>query len=335
MPWGFMGDPVAAKAAIAQAIKTGVRVVDPYGYPRAFAYVPDKDDREWLQYEIRRLGLADATVIDPTAGGGTIPFESARLGFQTFANDINPVAALIIKATIEWPLHLHKKVYDEFSRISALWRERVEGLQSPFFSQNGAPDIIDTTYLWARIPLSPNWRLAPDGTGVRLDPQTAGGPNTPGRVCAFEIVSTIKEHSEGTVARGTATCPFPDCGRVVDGEAIKEQAQAGNIGEQLYAVVFKKRTVTTTKTGKKREKWERGYRAPRPEDDVSDRVKSVLKNKMPEWEALDIVPTEEFPKDGNDTRPIQYGMPLWHDFFRLANFCVMGPAYRPFENCWM
>jgi len=141
---GIHGDPVAAKAAIAQAIKTGVRVVDPYGYPRAFAYVPDKNDREWLQYEIRRLGLADASVIDPTAGGGTIPFESARLGFQTFANDINPVAALIIKATVEWPLHLHKRVYDEFSRISVLWRERVEGLQSPFFPQDGAPDIIDS-----------------------------------------------------------------------------------------------------------------------------------------------------------------------------------------------
>jgi putative DNA methylase len=339
---GIHGDPVAAKAAIAQAIKTGVRVVDPYGYPRAFAYVPDKNDREWLQYEIRRLGLADASVIDPTAGGGTIPFESARLGFQTFANDINPVAALIIKATVEWPLHLHKRVYDEFSRISVLWRERVEGLQSPFFPQDGAPDIIDTTYLWSRtitcpycdglIPLSPNWRLAPDGTGVRLDPQTAGGPNTPGRVCAFQIVTTIKDQSEGTVARGTATCPFPDCGRVVDGDAIKEQAQAGNMGDQLYAVVFKKRIVIATKAGKKREKWERGYRAPRTEDDVSDRIKAVLAEKLPEWEALDMVPSEEFPEDGNDTRPIQYGMPLWRDQFSPRQTLCHGTSIQIFRE---
>ena len=50
-------------------------------------------------------------------------------------------------------------------------------------------------YLWARtvtcpycdglVPLSPNWRLAPDGTGVRLRPDCAAGPGTPGRICTF------------------------------------------------------------------------------------------------------------------------------------------------------
>ena len=54
---------------------------------------------------------------------------------------------------------------------------------------------------------------------------------------------------------GSGVCPYSDCGRVIDGDEIKRQAQAGDMGEQLYAVVFKRRVETVTKTGKRRQKW--------------------------------------------------------------------------------
>lgn len=40
---------------------------------------------------------------DPFAGGGTLPLEAQRLGLESFASDLNPVAVLINKATIEIP----------------------------------------------------------------------------------------------------------------------------------------------------------------------------------------------------------------------------------------
>lgn len=40
---------------------------------------------------------------DPFAGGGTIPLEAQRLGLESYATDLNPVAVLINKATIEIP----------------------------------------------------------------------------------------------------------------------------------------------------------------------------------------------------------------------------------------
>lgn len=42
-------------------------------------------------------------VLDPFAGGGSIPLEALRLGCETYATDYNPVAVLIEKATVEWP----------------------------------------------------------------------------------------------------------------------------------------------------------------------------------------------------------------------------------------
>lgn len=338
---GIHGDPVEAQRIMEKAKRTGIRVKNPYGYERAFSYSLSFTEKEWLDYECKRSGVqTPAKCLDPTAGGGSIPFEALRLGLTAFSNDINPVAYLIEKLTVEIPLLFSHQVYTEYLRLSHRLRSNIEEQLSLLFPQEKAPDVLDTTYLFARtircpycgglIPLSPNWKLAPDGTGVRLVPHAEEQEDK--RVCSFEIVHTAKEQSEGTIAGGRATCPFADCGRVIDGDEVKSIAQAGDMGEQLYAVVYKKRIQTMTKSGKPgREKWERGYRAPRPEDDVFDEVKARLEEKLPYWEARDMVPTEAFPADSNDDRPIQYGMPLWRDLFsprQLYCHCTSVEVFR-------
>ncbi len=42
-------------------------------------------------------------ILDPFAGGGSIPLEAQRLGLEAQASDLNPVAVLINKALIEIP----------------------------------------------------------------------------------------------------------------------------------------------------------------------------------------------------------------------------------------
>jgi putative DNA methylase len=53
------------------------------------------------------MGLFDAEVLpafhDPFAGGGALPLEAQRLGLESYASDLNPVAVLINKAMIEIP----------------------------------------------------------------------------------------------------------------------------------------------------------------------------------------------------------------------------------------
>jgi adenine-specific DNA methylase len=339
---GIHGDPVGAKRKMDQARRTGVRVDDPYGYSRAFTYRPTEAELAWLACESKSICTLAPSVLDPTAGGGSVPFESARLGLSTFANDLNPVASLIERATIQLPILHGSAIKAEVERLGSLLRARLEKPLTAYFPQRGLPNDVDATYLWSRtircphcegvVPLSPNWRLAPDGTGVGLEPQEGHGPGDRTRHVRCVIVSTVKEQSQGTVSGGDATCPFDDCHRLIDGDFIKAEAQAGRMGEQLYAVVFKRRIQTQTKAGKRgKDKWERGYRAPRPEDDVSEQIAAVLAEKMPDWEALDMVPTELVPLDINDNRPIQYGMPRWRDLFsprQLLGHCTAVEVFR-------
>ena len=104
------------------------------------------------------------------------------------------------------------------------------------------------------------------------------------------------------------------------------------MGEQLYAVVYKQRVIVETKTGRKREKWVRGYRAPRAEDDNSAHIQAALEEKLPEWEAFDFVPSEHFPPDNNDLRPTLYGMPLWRDLFSPRQLLCHGTSVEVFRQ---
>ncbi|GAB6186477.1 DUF559 domain-containing protein [Thermopirellula anaerolimosa] len=117
------------------------------------------------------------TVLDPFAGGGAIPLEAGRLGCQAIANDYNPVAYLILRATCEFPQKYgkpgkRKVVVEEFGKRVELevqvpnvlvhdvekWansileraRERIGHLYPP--GKDGRPVV---GYLWARtVPCS-------------------------------------------------------------------------------------------------------------------------------------------------------------------------------------
>jgi adenine-specific DNA methylase len=49
-------------------------------------------------------------VFDPFAGGGAIPLEAARLGCKSYGNDINPVAHIIQKGSLEYPQRFGKPI---------------------------------------------------------------------------------------------------------------------------------------------------------------------------------------------------------------------------------
>src|SRR6516165_11637536 len=145
---GIHGDPIAAKKRIAHADRIGERLgKDAYGYPRAFTWSPDAADRAWMDFN----GLSEKLVVlDPTAGGGAIPFETARLGATALSNDLNPVAALIEKATIDYPLRHGAALRPAFDDLAKVFiskvRERLQGV----YPAESDEDIKPDGYLWTR-----------------------------------------------------------------------------------------------------------------------------------------------------------------------------------------
>ena len=86
-------DPAFAKERIEWEKAHGIRSADDkYGYGRAFTN---------SRVVTESTGL---TVLDPTAGGGSIPFEALRLGHTVIANELNPVATIILYATLDYPI---------------------------------------------------------------------------------------------------------------------------------------------------------------------------------------------------------------------------------------
>jgi len=324
---GIRGDPVAAQRAIEAARRQGKRVANPYTYRRAFTHALTEEHLTLLKRVLQRgWGRNAVLVADPMAGGGSIPLEALRCGLRAFAGELNPVAFVILHATLDYPARFGEDLASDIQKFGRAWgdlaRRRLEG----FFPSSRDQQVL--AYLWARtvacpytgkpVPLSPNWWLRSKDEPV-VAVRLVAEPDAP--ECRFEIVrggAARAAHPErGTVARGTAVSPWT--GEAIPGDYIKAEARAGRMGARLYAVVIQ------TPRGK-------DFRLPTDEDlEAVRRAEEELARRLPEWEARGLVPGEAFPDTANDIRPLHYGMATWADLFsprQLLALCTYVEAYH-------
>ena len=331
------------------AREKGIRLKTGYSRKRAFTHNSSESERRWLA---DNSASSHSLILDVTAGGGSIPFEAGRLGLRTVANDLNPVASFILRATCQWPQEFGMKLLDAYDVISERFRERVAELLQDVYPEEPQPAEKEVkfensktaraqryvwAYLWARavfcpsckgsIPLSPNWRLDAHGTGVKLIPDIATGR------CTFAIVDSLAKQSPGTVKNAIATCPFPNCGATTERGYISEEAQAGRLGQQLYCVIYRDEWQTFTKTGKlsKRPKTQRGFRTVTPDEDNTAWVIQRLEQLKSQWDDNDILPSEAVP-EGNDNRPHNYGMSPWRNMFSPRQQMAHGYCVQVFRE---
>ncbi len=88
-------------------------------------------------------------VVDPFAGGGSIPLEALRLGCDAFASDLNPVACLILKVMLEDIPRHGPELADELRKVGAEIKKQAEKELAQYYPRDpdGATPIA---YLWAR-----------------------------------------------------------------------------------------------------------------------------------------------------------------------------------------
>jgi len=308
-------------------------------------------------------------VLDVTAGGGSIPFEAGRLGFRTIANELNPVASHILRATCEWPQRYGYPLLDEYGRkpsltdtwsgIAGRYVARVTELLEGVYPEETEPDWMvrwnekycdeiqknrivrakryAQTYLFARTIDCPSCRIViPLSPNWRLDGKGTGirvipEPNA-GR-CSFEIVKNAAEQSAGTVNGAIATCPH--CGATTPKGYIAAEAQQGRLGHQLYCVILNDQWQGFTKAGqpKKRLTTQRRFRTATPADEASIQTAEFrLAELATAWDAEDILPTEAVPI-GNDQRPHTYGMEQWAKMFSPRQQLAHGYCVQAFREC--
>ncbi|MGA7938128.1 MAG: DNA-processing protein DprA, partial [Kovacikia sp.] len=88
-------------------------------------------------------------VVDPFAGGGSIPLEALRVGADAFASDLNPVAVLLNKVVLEYIPKYGQRLADEVRKWGQWVKEEAEKELAEFYPKD--PDgSTPIAYLWAR-----------------------------------------------------------------------------------------------------------------------------------------------------------------------------------------
>ena len=319
---GILGDPVAARKALDAANAAGVRLQgNGYGYKQAYKNSPEPHLAALLLDVLKATWGGVPAVLDPTAGGGSIPFAAARLRLPTTANDLNPVASSVLRAGVELTGRFGNDLLGPLKQWGGVLVKSLETRLKPFFHIDPSKESV-VAYIYARtvacprtgklVPLVGDWSLrrGDKPVAVRLVTRRDGREfDEP----AFEIVEgrdiDFDPKRAATWNRGKGTSPWD--GLVIDSEYIKDEAQAGRMGEVLYAVAVR------TPAG-------RGFRAPTVVDlNALAAAGAELDRLLPGWEHDDVLPTERFP-EGNDNRPINYGMSRWRDMFTPRQLLVHG-----------
>ncbi len=317
---GIRGDPVADRKRILEAKEKGIRLKRAYEGPRAFTLAPDGEQLDTFKQLLRhRWGTDSPTVLDPTAGGGSIPFESIRFGLPTLANELNPVASFVLEGTLNLPARFGPDLAEDVAKWGEIWANRVKGRLEKHFPRHQGESIH--AYLFARtvacpetgkpVPLSPNWwlRKGRNQAAVRLVAQSNMSE------CRFKIAEGNHidfDPNLGTVKRGVGRSPWT--GATIPGDYIKAEAQAGRMGSQIYAIAAKKGRKLT-------------FRLPQQTDlKALTAAGKELDRVINRWLLDGVVPNEGFPEVASDMRPHYYGMSEWKGFFSPRQLLTMGVA---------
>ena len=266
--WWARRPLAAARAAVYGALVPAPEEVDAERLGTFFTSLcawggPTSAIAEARRQIIEANGGQSPKVLDMFAGGGAIPLEATRLGCETTALELNPVAHLIELCTLDYPQRfgpgLARDVERWGRRLIARAREEIGWMYPELVDDGPAQTSLDGSgdgsrrvpiaYLWTRTVPCPNpaekphtvplvrqtWLVKKKGRYVALRMV----PNRRTMTIAYEVVEAptpggLGFDPEGFSTRGSTTCIL--CGAPVDLDYVKREALAGRMDAELMAV---------------------------------------------------------------------------------------------------
>jgi adenine-specific DNA methylase len=245
-------------------------------------------------------------VYDPFSGGGSIPFEGLRLGCEVTAGELNPVAWLLLKITLEWCGRKGPELADLFEEWSEWVLHEAEKRLVEYYPPD-AQRRKPLAYLWARTV-----QCEAAGCGVTIplirNPWLS---QAKGRKKALHILymkDKLEPHIEvcepssdtkvepGTVAGFKASCPR--CHSVTPRERVQAQlhSRRGGADDAILLSVVRQNAGGRGKD----------YFAPTEADlDACEKAQARVEHAQFEMPFL--------PEDAQTLRPPPYGIRNWVD----------------------
>jgi adenine-specific DNA methylase len=219
-------------------------IEDHFGYKYPHSRVPSKSEIKSLHNTLREHWDGDIPrVVDPTAGGATIPFEAARYGLPTVSNELNPVAWLINKVVLEHAEDIGSLRTEVEKWSSKIQQNASQRLSEYYPSRNG----VDANYYYLtysiecpscgeQLPLSNRWWF-------NRSKDIAVKPMYPEDGLTFECIDVSErddlgdfDPNDGSVDSGDAECP--NCGVVTERDTVVERFQANDYEIEVGGVKF-------------------------------------------------------------------------------------------------
>ncbi|MFZ2055382.1 MAG: DUF1156 domain-containing protein, partial [Candidatus Aminicenantales bacterium] len=329
--WGSSERIIDAQKILDYAKTVGIKVDNPHG-KRAFKRPIPFEDLEKAHHAAAKIWGDGIVVMDPMAGGGSIPLESARLGFRTLANEYNPVACSILEATVDYPFRFGEKLAVQARYWGAELRKRFNARMQKFYPKTGV--LPSLCYLFARTvpdpdhpkwqtPLVPDWHLLKpkgDKGHVVAEPLVDIHTGT-WKIKVREVgkrAGQLREIPRPTYSGGKGISIFTN--NQIPADYIKAKAQAGEMKSALYAIAVK------TPQGL------RFHPPEQPDLKAREDAEKELAKVIGSWKKNNIVPTEKIPVGDKTGEPMARGIRDWFEMFSPRQLLAMGILVEELKN---